>query len=186
MKKVISAIAMMAGLSACNTLTYQLRDYTPPKDGELARLRVLSTGVVRLIPESSCINASLGDTGIVANGNMTIFTKAHNGASLGMPSSTAPKPDVVSAEVYIRANKPLVLDFADSVGTGFSQTGGLTLAHSLACGTSVTFTPLPGQDYEAYTAFESLGKSGYCVIVVKNLNNPAESVPTQRIKSCSK
>ncbi|GGP26045.1 hypothetical protein [Silvimonas amylolytica] len=130
-------------LGACSNLSspaYLTRAYSEPDAGPRARLRVVTNGVVRLIPDADCHDESKGVGGIVANDFTTFLTDSHlNNQKLGMPSGITEAHEMTS-EVYVQAGKPINIDFMSQANAG----GG----NVWLCASDWTFVPEEGKDYE--------------------------------------
>jgi hypothetical protein len=103
--------------------------YKEPTSGSMARLRTISTGTVRLIPGTDCVNWQIDGLGLVNSRNMAFLNdKTFNNRSLGMPAETPPKN---FSEVYIAAEQSITAVTTED-------------DHVL----SISFRPETGADYE--------------------------------------
>jgi len=145
----IAAVMLVAlSLSACGDIQTGISFSTPyqqPTSGERARLRVMSFGgMVRAVPNSSCIDWRLPGAGV-----MVVPTKGFanvNGQDLGMPVGQFPgittaMGTVAVSELYIPAGKPIVLHYL-SQGEIHGRT-------NYQCFVPRSFVPIAGEDYEA-------------------------------------
>lgn len=116
--------------------------YSMPPSGETARLRVITNGMVRGVPASSCIDWRVDGAGVIAVLQSGFANLNHQ--SLGMPLSRQferlPQQGLVSSEVLIPANKPFAFNFQSQ--------GMVSGGYSYSCQQSMTFTPEAEQDYE--------------------------------------
>jgi hypothetical protein len=102
---------LLAGCGNIQTVKSFSTTYKEPDGGERARVRVVSDGMVRAVPRSSCVDWRLPDAGVMV-ASLKGFADQNN-RSLGMPDAplhVVPKeiPTVV-AEFYVPANQPLTL-----------------------------------------------------------------------------
>lgn len=135
-------------LSACGNIQTVISFSTPyeqPTSGDRARIRVISFGgMVRAVPNSSCIDWRLPGAGV-----MVVPTKGFanvNGQDLGMPIGQFPKlatamGTVAVSELYIPAGKPIALHH-------LSQ-GEIQGQMNYQCFVPRSFVPVADEDYEA-------------------------------------
>lgn len=128
-------MALAIVLTGCNTVDFDAMigrfgtPYTEPSGEGLARLRVITEGTTRLIPNSDCVDWHLPGAGSIASRNTALLNdKTFNDRSLGMPLNGKGKG---SSEVYVAGGKSLVL--ASTEGNKYID---------------ITFTPESGVDYE--------------------------------------
>ena len=132
---------LLAGCGTVANFGSLTTQYSMPSASETARLRVVTNGIVRGVPASSCIDWGLEGAGVIAVVHSG-FTSLRN-QSLGMPASRrfamiSPE-DIVRSEVLVPANKPFAFNF---------QSQDMTSTARSSCQRSMTFTPEAGQDYE--------------------------------------
>ena len=158
------AVAAFASLylSACGNIQTVRSFSTPyeqPASGDRARIRVISfDGMVRAVPNSSCIDWRLPGAGV-----MVVPTKGFadvNGQDLGMPIGQFPKlvtamGTVAVSELYIPAGKPIVLHYLSR--------GGVQDQTNYQCFVPRSFVPVADEDYEA--VYRQVGKLCHFTIV---------------------
>ncbi|MEE8876705.1 hypothetical protein [Pseudomonas helleri] len=107
--------------------------YVPPQGGETARIRLLTDGLVRAVPERDCLDWNVPGAGVMAS------TKPgfpdHNGENLGIPGPIFSWAGAVSSELVVPANKPIAFHYLGR------------LQYSRQCAKTMTFVPRPGVDY---------------------------------------
>ena len=107
--------------------------YVPPQDGETARIRLLTDGLVRAVPVRDCLDWNVPGAGVMAS------TKPgfpdHNGENLGIPGPIFSWAGAVSSELVVPANKPIAFHYLGR------------LQYSRQCAKTMTFVPRPGADY---------------------------------------
>jgi hypothetical protein len=145
-RKFVAVVALM--LSGCGNIQTVISFSTPyqqPISGERARLRVVSFGgMVRAVPNSSCIDWRLPDAGVMVS-SMKGFANI-NGKTLGMPPGQFPGAATVMgtvaiSELYIPAGKPITLHYLSG--------GELRGQNNYQCFISKSFIPVAGKDYES-------------------------------------
>ncbi|MDR3427612.1 MULTISPECIES: hypothetical protein [Silvimonas] len=134
-------------LGACAQISnprFLVSAYKEPESGDRARLRTVTGGVVRLIPNRACHDEYAGG-GIVANNAFTGLSDSHlNGQKLGMSGDATAKYQAVS-EVYIPAGQPIDVSFMSQQGAGKQATAAVD---TFVCNTDWTFVPEANKDYE--------------------------------------
>ncbi|MGE3349017.1 MAG: hypothetical protein AB7I35_16430 [Ramlibacter sp.] len=140
--RLLSLASLAATLCACGniqTIKSFSTPYQEPAQGARARIRVLSDGMVRAVPNSACVDWRLEGAGVMASPTKGFANM--NNRKLGMPQSAAQtlvaQSHFASTELYVPAGRPLVLDYL-SQGNGSYQ-----------CFVRRTFVPAEGRDYEA-------------------------------------
>lgn len=165
---VFVGAVLLAGCGNIQTVKSFSTPYKEPDGGERARIRVVSDGMVRAVPQSACVNWRLPSAGVMV-ASIKGFADQNN-KSLGMPANTvaaAPHdaPTVVG-EFYVPANKPLALAY-------LSNSGRITFGAHYQCQVNKTFVPQAGKDYEArfiHTLQRSLlSAKESCVVEVTEL-----------------
>ncbi|MBD9534119.1 hypothetical protein IB233_21055 [Comamonas sp. CMM01] len=134
---------LLAGCGNIQTVKSFSTTYKEPDGGERARVRVVSDGMVRAVPRSSCVDWRLPDAGVMV-ASIKGFADQNN-RSLGMPDAplhVVPKeiPTVV-AEFYVPANQPLTLVYLSN--------GHISGGKRYQCSVNKTVTLQAGTDYEA-------------------------------------
>ena len=107
--------------------------YVPPQGGETARIRLLTDGLVRAVPERDCLDWNVPGAGVMASAK-TGFPD-HNGENLGIPGPIFSWAGAVSSELVVPANKPIAFHYLGR------------LQYSRQCAKTMTFVPRPGVDY---------------------------------------
>lgn len=137
---VAALVVLVAACGNIQTVKSFSTPYQEPSAGPRARIRVVTDGMLRAVPNSACIDWRLEGSGVMA-----IPTKGFanmNDRKLGMPPSPAQTLAPGSAgfamsELYVRAGKPMVLDYLTQGLGGYK------------CSVQRSFVPTDGQDYEA-------------------------------------
>jgi hypothetical protein len=152
----IAAAALVSlCLSGCGNIQKVISFSTPykqPESGDRARIRIISfRGMVRAVPNSSCIDWRLPGAGV-----MVVSKKGFvnvNDQNLDMPDGQFPKlktsmGSVAVSELYIPAGKPIAIDYMSD-----SQQ---TLNGVYGCFVQKSFVPVVNEDYEV--SFSQTGK----------------------------
>jgi hypothetical protein len=151
--------------SACSGVIGSVfRKAAEPTGGDRARLRVVSNGFVKAIPGKGCIDWSAPGAGTVFGGRLS---SSYRGRSLNMPGTPLKRDD--SAELYVEAAKPIVLEVVSNRGI-------------YSCQLAVTFTPEAGKDYEARMVHVRERK--FCEAQIVSLTDPQETVPISAVWYC--
>ncbi|MFS0825837.1 hypothetical protein [Pseudomonas phoenicis] len=149
-------------------------DYLEPSAGEIARLRVVTNGMVRGVPASDCIDWRVPGAGVMAVAKSG-FADRNNGRSLGMPAGSwrLDEPNLASAELKVPAGKPFTLNF---LSEGYGSAG-----RSRSCRQSYRFVPKAGQDYEVV-----FYEAGGCVVALRRLYEEGwtEAGPMEKAGLC--
>lgn len=135
--------------------------YQQPTDGERARVRVISDGMVRAVPNSDCVDWRLPGAGVMVTAKKG-FAQVNN-QKLDMPigATAADKPtekELAVSELYVPAGKPIVLHYLSQYYLSQSR-------HGYQCFLGRSFIPAAGASYEA--AF--LQEVSLCLIRVDRL-----------------
>jgi hypothetical protein len=131
------ALPLFSGCSTLDSLKSFTTAYKEPQNPTTSRLRVITDQVVRLIPDTRCVNWDLPGAGMVnARSAAPLNDKTFNDKRLEIPGAEAGKN---SAEVYVQSDKPLTVVYTGS-------------ARRYECFYSVYFVPEAGADYEATSA----------------------------------
>lgn len=107
--------------------------YVPPQGGETARIRLLTDGLVRAVPERDCLDWNVPGAGVMASAKPGF--PDHNGENLGIPGPIFSWAGAVSSELVVPANKPIAFHYLGR------------LQYSRQCAKTMTFVPRPGVDY---------------------------------------
>lgn len=171
------ACALVSGCSSLDMVRSMSKRYEEPQEGQRARLRVVSDGLVRAVPGSSCVDWKKPGSGVLVIDRSG--APNHNGRSLGMPASgysnLARTPGFVGAEVQVAANQPIVLTYLSVA----PQRGG-TFGR---CEATESFIPEAGADYEA--SFTQSGLQCYVSVVQRQPEgSPSVSVSTLPAGGC--
>ncbi len=158
-------------LGACSNLSspsYLMRSYAEPDTGPRARMRIVTNGVIRLIPDADCHDESKGVGGIAANNGMTLMSDSHlNHQKLGMPGQNM-EAHVMVSEVYIQAGKPINIDFMAQQDAGNGN--------AWLCASDWTFVPEEGKDYEV----QGRQYGSQCILKATTLDGQAVGRPALR------
>lgn len=149
---------LLAGCGNIANFGSLMTQYSTPPSSEIARLRVITDGIVRGVPASSCIDWRREGAGVIAVVHSG-FTSLRN-QSLGIPASRrfaliSPE-EVVRSEVLIPANKPFALNYQEQE---------MVSGASSQCAGSMTFSPGAGQDYELVLV------GGTCMVRLERLGD---------------
>jgi hypothetical protein len=144
--------------------------YTEPKGGHVARLRAMTHGTIRLVPNSNCVDWTKPGAGSIGSRNSGLLNdKTFNDRRLGIPTDV---PQQAASEVYIAAEQPLVL--ASTEGNQYIY---------------ISFTPAPGADYE----FKPFCGRNKCSATLSRVvaSGPGSSivltpVPFHRVDTCKR
>ncbi|MGB3127021.1 MAG: hypothetical protein WBB95_24685 [Pseudomonas sp.] len=138
--------------------------YTEPASGEVARVRVISDGMVRGVPGRDCVDWRVPGAGVMAVVQSGFASR--NGQSLGMPASDLMVDGVELArtELKVPGNQPFAVSYQN---------------RSASCRATFSFTPKAGQDYELI-----LIDSGPCVASVQQLS-PGAKATQQAVQKAS-
>lgn len=118
--------------------------YQAPADGERAKIRIVSNGMVRGVPDSSCVDWRKAGAGVMVVSQKGFANQ--NNQNLSMPPNKAgykliKGQNIALSELYIPASKPFTLSF---LSTGYFS--GTT---KYSCQKSISFVPEAGKNYEA-------------------------------------
>lgn len=167
MSRIFLSLTLALVVTGCG-LSSQFRAAAEPPGGARARVRVRTQdSLVRIVPGKDCLDLSTEGSGVVLGAGLGSHGFA--GRSLGMPGGK--QGDRKSAEFYVEAGKPLVLDFQRGNEAG-----------ALGCELSFAFTPEANRDYEVSATLLKLDKT-YCVADVRALGLE-EKVRITPAKSC--
>lgn len=138
----ISVCALAVMLCACGNIQTVKSFSTPyqePLTGARARIRVVSDGMVRAVPNSDCVDWRIAGAGVMVSA-MKGFANL-NDRKLDMPASAAQALVVGShfavSELQIPAGKPVTLDYLSQGAAGYQ------------CFVRRSFVPMDGRNYEA-------------------------------------
>ncbi|GGP26044.1 hypothetical protein GCM10010971_18630 [Silvimonas amylolytica] len=115
------------------------RAYAEPQSGARARLRVVTTGEIRLIPGRDCHDEYAPGAGVVATQGYDLADHHLNGRKLGMPDEPATDQRGTVSEVFVTAGQPVEVNFiSQQIATGTSN---------WVCNLKWSFVPEAGKDY---------------------------------------
>jgi len=146
-----------------------------------ARVRVMANNFVTAIPNSSCIDLSIPESGTIFGG--IVGSSGYRGRSLDMPPGMSNAYTDGQGEFYVAANEPLTLNFFP------------TPEVRNACNIALSFVPEKDQDYEAvlFLRREALGPVPFlsfpgggtmCYASVISLTQPDKPVAFTRATGC--
>lgn len=156
------SLPLFSGCSTLDSLKSFTTAYQEPQNPTTSRLRVITDQVVRLIPDTRCVNWDLPGAGTVnSRSSAPLNDKTFNDKRLGIAGGEDAKN---SAEVYVQPNTPLTVVYS---GT----------ARRYQCFYSVYFVPQAGADYEA--------TSELCTIAIHKIvkNGTTGEVSREPVKS---
>ncbi|MBK5411535.1 hypothetical protein JFU58_23750 [Pseudomonas sp. TH34] len=162
------SLPLFSGCSTLDSLKSFTTAYQEPQNPTTSRLRVITDQVVRLIPDTRCVNWDLPGAGAVnSRSSAPLNDQTHNDKRLGIAGGEGVKN---SAEVYVQPDTPLTVVYS-----------GTTRRYQ--CFYGVSFVPEAGADYEA--------TSEMCTVAIyKVVKNGAtgevshEQVKSDRAKVC--
>jgi len=152
---VTFACLHLSGCGNIQTVKSFSTPYEQPTSGERAKIRIISfDGMVRAVPNSSCIDWRLPGAGV-----MVVSAKRFanvNDQTLDMPVGKFPglvtsMGSVAVSELYIPAGKPIALhylsqgDMHKTIYQGSRQVG----TSYVQCFVPRSFVPVAGENYEA-------------------------------------
>jgi len=174
----ILAIASLSGCGSISAVQSFWTTYQAPESGPRAKIRVISTGMVRAVPESSCVDWRKPGAGVMVSAQK-VYSNL-NGQSLDMPKRRGgyllpADAEIQISELYISAKGPLTLYL---MGAGYDSGGKIR-----SCQRAVSFVPEPGKNYDA--VLTEHGRN--CLIQVDELDavGDFESVPLQKAGLCN-
>jgi hypothetical protein len=149
---VLLACITLAGCGNIANVRSFSSAYEQPTTGEKAKIRVTSNGMVRAVPASTCIDWRLPGAGVMVV-NRSGFANVNN-QKLGMTADARSeqalrRSGVTSSELYIAADKPIVLHFMGMGRTSISGAGADMKTTRTACNKGLSFVPKAGKEYEA-------------------------------------
>ena len=125
-------LSLLAALTGCGAIT-DVRSfstpYSTPPGGETARLRVISDGMVRGVPKSSCVNFRLPGAGVMVAERDGFANR--NGETLGMAPAQHQSNGTVMSELLVPAGQPIAFHYLGN-----------------RCYNMFSFVPEAGMDYE--------------------------------------
>lgn len=125
-------LCLLASLTGCGAIT-DVRSfstpYSTPPGGETARLRVISDGMVRGVPKSSCVNFRLPGAGVMVVARDGYANR--NGETLGMAPAQHQSGGTVMSELLVPAGQPIAFHYLGN-----------------RCYNMFSFVPEAGMDYE--------------------------------------
>lgn len=144
--------ALLAGCGNIANVRSFSTAYSEPASGPMAKIRIISNGMVRAVPNSQCIDWRLPGAGVMVV-NKTGFAKVTQ-QDLGMQKTdmtraALQRPRVASTELAIQAGKPIVLHFMGMGTTSMSGAGANFTTTRVACNKAYSFVPEAGKEYEA-------------------------------------
>lgn len=160
------------GLAGCGSMASMSRTYVEPTEGPTAKIRVVSNGSVRFMPNRNCVDWDSPDVGTVVS-DATFFGKSptHNGKKMGMQGDKPNANGYVSAEVLVRADTPLTMYFRSDKASGDWRYWCEPM--------SVAFIPLAGEEYEVTGEMTE-----YCRLQAKSLTRPGQFPAQKRVAAC--
>lgn len=137
----LCACAMLA--SSCHQTR---RLYQPPTSDAGARIRLLTDGVVHLVPAKPCVDFGAPRAGLGAvAADVAIFNKAMNGRTLGMPGAeAAARTGLTTTELLAEVDEPLLVSYVHTTTVSTWPT-----EKSWTCRAYFRFAPRDGIDYAA-------------------------------------
>ncbi|WP_324187954.1 cupredoxin domain-containing protein [Pseudomonas pisciculturae] len=125
----LTLLASLTGCGALNSVRSFSTPYSTPPGGETVRLRVISDGMVRGIPKSSCVNFRVPGAGVMVVARDGYANR--NGETLGMAPAQHQSNGTVMSELLVPAGQPIAFHY---------------LANR--CYNMFSFVPEAGMDYE--------------------------------------
>ncbi|GAB2722948.1 hypothetical protein [Comamonas sediminis] len=134
--------SLLAGCGNIQTVKSFSTAYQEPSDGERARVRIISDGMVRAVPKSACVDWRVPNAGVMVSSKKGFADQ--NNRTLNMPGEPVrlkSEGRTVVSEFYVPANEPLTFAY---LSNGHTNNG-----KQVQCRVNKTFTPQAGKDYEA-------------------------------------
>lgn len=160
-------ISLLAALTGCGALT-DVRSfstpYSTPAGGDTVRLRVISDGMVRGVPNSNCINFRLPGAGVMVAQRDGYANR--NGETLGMAPVERYSDATVMSELQVPAGQPIAFHYIGN-----------------RCYNMISFVPEAGMDYE----LDAAGRYK-CGVTLKRMlvgHTEGKSVPLSESKLCN-
>ena len=105
---LVLAIASMSGCGSISAVKSFWTTYQAPESGPRAKIRVISTGMVRAVPESSCVDWRKPGAGVMVSAQK-VYSNL-NGQSLDMPKHRGgyllpADGEIQMSELYISAKR---------------------------------------------------------------------------------
>lgn len=149
---VLVGAALLAGCGNIANVRSFSTAYSEPVSGPMAKIRIISNGMVRAVPNSQCIDWRLPGAGVMVV-NRAGFAKVTQ-QDLGMQKTertrlSLQRPGVASSELAIQAGKPIVLHFMGMGTTTMRGSGSTFTTTRVACNKGYSFVPEAGKEYEA-------------------------------------
>ncbi|KTB87926.1 hypothetical protein AO070_04760 [Pseudomonas syringae pv. syringae PD2766] len=130
--RLASSVSLFISLTGCGMISAVKSFSTPyatPEGVETARLRIITDGMVRGIPNSDCIDFRLPGAGVMVVARDGYANR--NAESLGMPPSSYSEAPGARSELLIAAGQPIAFHYNGN-----------------RCYNMFTFVPAAGVDYE--------------------------------------
>ena len=125
----LTLLASLTGCGALNSVRSFSTPYSTPPGGETVRLRVISDGMVRGVPKSSCVNFRLPGAGVMVVARDGYANR--NGETLGMAPVQRYESGTVMSELLVPAGQPIAFHYLGD-----------------RCYNMFSFVPEAGMDYE--------------------------------------
>ena len=169
---LFAVLTCLVGCGNIQTVRSFMTAYGEPTEGERARIRVITNGMLRAVPNSACVDWRLPGAGVMVTPDKG-FAQLNNHV-LGLPPGRVTQDAIreyglAVSELYVAAGKPItffyLLNERRSDGTP-------------ECAMGRSFVPEAGVDYELVSdrAF------GACVLEVRAIGKqgvPGESVSVE-------
>lgn len=172
---------ILAGCGNIATVRSFSTPYAEPVGGDIARIRIISNGMVRAVPGKTCVDWRSPGAGVMVSAQKGFADL--NGRDLQMPKDLSgsiiiPKQSKIErSELRISANTPIVLNF---ISQGYVSAG-----NKYACHGSLSFVAKAGANYEALF----LEQGSQCLSEIRELlpgigQGASEVVTTSNAKLC--
>lgn len=164
--------ALLAGCGNIQTVKSFSTAYQEPSSGERARIRIVSDGMVRAVPNSACVDWRVPNAGVMVSSKKGFADQ--NNRSLNMPGeplALGGEGSTVVSEFYVPANEPLTLAY---LSNGHTNNG-----KQVQCRVNKTFTPQSGKDYEArFVVLKSQEEKAFSLFNTSANNNCLSLITT--------
>lgn len=165
------SLLLLLLLASCGSIAENKANssvYQQPTGNNLVRIRVISNGVIKAIPNSSCIDWRKPGAGVIISSKNGFHDlrnqnlKMPKGVDLSTLSSGVRAVGVVRSEIYAEASKPIVIKFDGADNNILHQ-----------CSKEITFSPENKTDYEAIF----LQDGSTCTVELRK--NPSKKIPAK-------
>ena len=172
-RSALSLLTILACLGGCgniHTVRSFMTPYGEPTEGDRARIRVITNGMIRAVPNSACVDWRLPSAGVMVTPDKGF---AHlNDRVLSMPrgrisQALTTERALAVSELYIPAGKPITFFYLLNEKSSGDNTPECALARS--------FVPRANTEYELWTD-RAFGQCFLEVDAIGSEGKPAEPI----------